>query len=239
VADSTHFARQSRLWQQNIGSRQAYELAELKLATSRNALRELQQLYARTQGELVAQLALARTTLDQRQRATEDYLIRAESAGTVYELLVEEGEAVTIQTPLARIGSTDDFHLRLSVDEADIVDVKPGQEVVVALDAYPGRTFPSRITRVLTHKDVDTQTYSAEATFTDPPDRLFERMIGEANIIVRQRKDVLTLPTEFISAASTVRTQEGVQTVVTGVTDYRRTEIISGIDTSETVYQMP
>jgi HlyD family secretion protein len=237
IVDSSTFARQARLWQQNIGSRQTYEQAMLVFETSRNQLRELTSAYDRTQGELGTQLALAATAVKQRQSTYEDYLIRAEFSGTVYEIFKEQGESVTPQTPLARIGSTHDFTLQLSIDETDIARVEKGQEVIVSLDAYPMKTFMAEVTKITPRKDELTQTYAAEAIFLKAPPKLFDGLSGEANIVVSRREGIMTLPTAFVGQGNVVVTAEGSRTVVTGITDFKNVEIISGIDTSTIVYQ--
>ena len=236
--DSSTYARQRRLWEQNIGSRQTYEAAQLKLETSQNQLRELRNAYDRTKSELEAQMKLAGAVLDQRRSAYAEFLVRAEFAGTVYEVFVEEGESITPQTPIATIGSTDDFIVRLSIDEVDIARVKLGQEVIIGLDAYQEQSFTATLTKISPQKDERTQTYAAEAVFKRGPDRLFAGLSGEANIIISRRTDVLALPAEFIGSNGKVVTAEGEQRVKTGVTDFRYTEIISGIDTNTVVFQV-
>ena len=47
----------------------------------------------------------------------------------------------------------------------------------------------------------------------------------------------LTLPTEFIGPDNTVLTVDGKHSIITGISDLRYTEIISGIDSGTTVYQ--
>jgi HlyD family secretion protein len=237
VADSSTFARQSRLWKQNIGSRQAYERAMLNFEIARNQYRELSSAYDRTQSELGHQLALAATALKQRQSTYEDYLVKAEFSGTVYEVFKEQGESVNPQTPLANIGSTQDFNLQLSIDETDIARIEKGQKIIVSLDAYPQQTFTAEVTKITPRKDERTQTYAAEAVFIEAPPRLFDGLSGEANIVISRRKDIMTLPTAYVGQDNVVITDQGAQTVVTGVTDFNNIEIISGIDTSTIVYQ--
>ncbi|MEO0732613.1 MAG: efflux RND transporter periplasmic adaptor subunit [Bacteroidota bacterium] len=234
--DSSTSARQTRLWHQNIGSRQAYEMAQLNYATSRHQLRELRLAYARTQVELASQLELAETSLNQRSSARTDYAVRAELSGTVYEVFIEAGESVTPRTPLARIGSSDDFFMRLSIDEVEIARVEVGQEIVVVLDAYPGESFTAEVITVLPQKDERTQAYTAEAIFKRGPKRLFAGLSGEANIVVARRNDILTLPVAYVSPDGKILTNTGPREVVTGVTDYQRTEIVSGVDTNTIVY---
>jgi HlyD family secretion protein len=131
INDSINYARQSRLWRQNIGSRQALEATELKFYTSRNQVNELRNAYDRTSRELADQLALAGTALEISGQFYDEHSISAEMSGTVYEVLKQVGESVTTQTPVARIGSSDDFIIELLIDEVDIARVKVGQSVAV------------------------------------------------------------------------------------------------------------
>lgn len=236
VNDSINYERQARLWQQNIGSKQALETMELKYRTAQNTVKELQNAYARTKRELANQVTLASTALEISGQRVGDYLTRAEIAGTVYEVLKEVGESVTTQTAVARIGSTNDFIVELLIDEVDIARVSEGQEVVVILDAYRDQPFTARVTRILPHKDSRSQTFTAEAVFTTSPPRLYDGLSGEANIIISRRKNVLTLPTELIGPNQLVRTKDGERRVTIGASDLRFTEILSGIDTSTLVY---
>lgn len=237
VNDSINYARQSRLWQQNIGSRQAFEATELRYNTARNQLSELKNAYARTRRELANQLALTGTALEISGQNYEEHNVRAQLTGTVYEVLKQVGESVTTQTAVARIGSTDDFLLELQVDEADVARVREGQIVVIVLDAYREQPYEARVSRILPHKDERSQTFTVEAVFTKAPERLYDGLSGEANIIITRREKTLTLPTELIGAGNVVRTAEGERRVITGISDLRSTEIISGIDTSTVVYQ--
>lgn len=237
VNDSLNYARQARLWQQNIGSKQAFEAMELKFRTSGSQVSELRKTYERTRRELADQFALAGTALEMSGQNYVNYSTHAAISGTVYEVLKLVGESVSTQTPVARIGSTEDFLLELLIDEVDIARVQPGQTVVVVLDAYREETFEARITRILPHKDERSQTFTVEAAFTKSPARLYDGLNGEANIIISRRENALTLPTEFIGPDGSVLTADGKRRVVTGISDLRYTEIISGIDSGTTVYQ--
>ncbi|NJC25597.1 efflux RND transporter periplasmic adaptor subunit [Neolewinella antarctica] len=235
--DSLNYRRQGRLWRQNIGSKQAFEMTELKYKTTRSQIDELHRAYARTQRELADQFDLAGTDLEISGQQYAEYVTHAKMGGTVYEVLVREGESVTTQTPVARIGSTDDFILELLIDEVDIPKVLIGQNVVVILDAYRDEPYKAVITRILPHKDDRSQTFTVEASFTKSPKQLYDGLSGEANVIISRRENTLILPTEFIGPDNQVFTADGAQSVVTGISDLRYTEIISGLDTNALVYQ--
>lgn len=237
INDSINYARQSRLWRQNIGSRQALEATELKFNTSRNQVNELRNAYDRTSRELADQLALAGTALEISGQFYDEHSISAEMSGTIYEVLKQVGESVTTQTPVARIGSSDDFIIELLIDEVDIARVQVGQSVAVVLDAYREQSYEAKITRIFPHKDDRSQTFTVEAVFTKSPERLYDGLSGEANIIISRRENIMTLPTELISPDNNVLTEDGERRVVTGISDLRYTEIISGIDTNTIIYQ--
>jgi len=237
VNDSVNYARQARLWEQNIGSRQAFEMTELKFQTSRNQVTELSKAYERTRRDLADQVAIASTALEISGQQYGEYITRAEISGTVYEVLKQVGESVTTQTAVARIGSTDDFIIELLIDEVDIARVRTGQSVVLILDAYPGKPFEAKISRILPHKDQRSQTFTVEAVFTISPERLYDGLSGESNIIISRRENTMTLPNEFIGPGNTVITEDGERQVVTGISDLRYTEIISGIDTNTMIFQ--
>lgn len=116
------------------------------------------------------------------------------------------------------------------VDEKDIVRVLPGQEVVIALDAYGKKTFHAKITRILPEKNERNQSFLVEAEFNDPPERLYAGLAGEANIITAQKNNALTIPSAYLLNDSLVRTKDGLIKVETGMRSLDRVEILSGID---------
>lgn len=237
VNDSLNYVRQARLWGQNIGSRQALENTELKFKTAQNQVNELSKAYERTRRELADQLALSRTSLEISGQFSAEHSVKSEMSGIVYEVFTEIGESVTTQAPVARIGSTADFILELLIDEVDISKVQTGQKVIVRLDAYRQEPYEAEVVRVLPHKNERSQTFTVEAIFTTLPAQLYDGLSGEANIIISSRANTITLPSEFIGPDNTVRTEEGEKRVVTGISDFRRTEIISGLDTNTLVYK--
>lgn len=237
VNDSLNYARQARLWQQKIGSLQAFEAMELKFITSRNQVDELLNAYERTRRELADQVALAKISMDISGQLSAEHTVKSKMNGTVYEVFTEIGEAVNSQSPVARIGSKDDFILEILIDEVDIARVKIGQQVVVVLDAYRQESYDAAISKILPHKDSRSQTFTVEAVFTLPPPQLYDGLSGEANIIISRNTKAITLPTEFIGPGDSVQTADGKKAVVTGIADFRYTEIISGIDTTTLVYK--
>lgn len=238
VHDSLNYARQARLWQQNIGSLQQYESMKLAYETSGNLVRELQLSHQRTERELANQVALANNALDVSQRNFVDHSVRAAMSGTIYRVFKDIGESVGPQTPVAEIGSSEDFLIKILVDEVDIAKVNVGQEVILLLDAYGTVPFIAVIQRILPLKEARSQTFTVEAEFKEAPPKLFSGLSGEANIVIAQRANILTLPSQYITPDNQVRTASGLQQITPGLSDLSFTEIVSGLGAEEMVYQV-
>lgn len=236
--DSLNYARQKRLWDQNIGSRQSYESMKLKYGIAANKLSSLQNQYSRTKSELQRKTQQAKNTYRLSNVNQDEFIVRSKIKGRVYDIYKEKGESVSMQTPVATIGSTTSYVLYLLIDEVDITKIYEGQQIEIRLDAYENRTFKAKVTRINPTKDDKTHTFTIEAKFAETPDRLFNGLSGEANIIISTRANVLSIPTQYINDERQVRTDNGLTTIETGVSNLSFTEVISGIDSSVIIYQL-
>jgi HlyD family secretion protein len=230
--DSMNYERQKRLWQQNIGSRIEFENRKLAYDISKNELDRLKTTFTRTQKELKTQVAIAKNTLKISQLNNDDLKILSKLDGMVFSIEKEEGESVSSQTVVAIIGSKSDFILSLLIDEVDISKIYEGQTVVVLLDAYPTLTYEAKVVKIYPEKDERSLTFAIEAEFVTKPDRLLKGLSGEANIIISEKKNVLTIPSQFITRDNKVNTKSGWKSVETGLKSLEFTEILSGIDSS-------
>jgi HlyD family secretion protein len=99
-----------------------------------------------------ARVSQARATLEENQTNISKLVIRAPINGIVLNRAYEPGQTVqasfqgvTLFT-LAEDLSTMELHV--DVDEADVGQVKQGQEATFTVDGYPDRTFKAHITQV-------------------------------------------------------------------------------------------
>jgi len=235
--DSINFIRQQNLWNQNIGSQSEFENRRLKYEQSRNNLDLLNQRYDQTQVELRNAYRQSKNALAQANTNLQDYTIRSRLDGMVYELLKEQGEFISSQTIFAKIGQAKSFVLKMQVDEVDIAQVSVGQPCIISLDAYPEQTFDARITKIFPFKNERTQTFEVEAVMDSPPEVLYAGLAGEANIVLEVKEDILSIPIEYLMENDKVKTSDGEVDVKTGVRNMERVEIISGLDSSSTIYK--
>jgi len=98
------------------------------------------------------------------------------------------------------------------------------------LDAYSDTVFQASIRKISPSKDLRTQTFLIEAIFEHPPDRLYAGLSGEANIIVAERENVLSIPLSYLVEGNKVLGDDGLIEVETGLRNLERVEIRSGLN---------
>lgn len=236
INDSLLFARQQALWDQRIGSRSEYEQRELAYLAARTAHQNARAALEETRTRLSTELEMARVNLEKSRTGLGDLTVRSLLDGIVFDILIEPGELVSPQSPLAVVGRATDFILELQVDEQDIARVREGQRVLLSMDSHPGETITARVTRIHPILDRRSRTFTVEAVFIDPPEPLYPHLTVEANIVVAYKPDALTIPSDHLVDDRYVINAAGERVeVVTGLRDLRRTEILTGIDSGTVI----
>lgn len=232
--DSLLYYRQLYLWQQGIGTRVELEQRELAFQNSRNVYAASLVAYEDLQRQVNLNAKQSRNNLAISSRLAGDYTLRSEIDGVVYELPRKKGEIVGPQTPLALVGEGNHFLLELQVDEYDIIQVKDGMLVLITMDSYKGEVFRAHVTKINPLMNERSKTFVVEAQFLKAPPRLYPNMTFEANIVTRSKSKTLVIPRNCMLNDSTVVRSNGDKVFVkTGLKDYQKVEIISGLDSSD------
>jgi len=235
--DSINYVRQKRLHEQGIGSENEYDNRKLAYEVSKKNLALLKSRYAQTKNQLEIQFKQAENNYKTSLKTASDYSITSQMEGKVYEILKEPGEIVLLQEPVAMIGSSGLFHVEMLVDEVDIARVEEGQKVLIRLDAYGEKVFEGAVSKIYPKMDSRSQTFKIEAEFKTQPEKLYPGLTGEANILIRQKNEVLTIPYEYLVEGNKVKTDQGLVEVEVGIKNFERVEILSGIDSLTYIYQ--
>ena len=235
--DSINFLRQQNLWNQKIGSKSDYDTKKLNYQMASNNLSLLKNKYNSTKNELKTAFNQAQNNYKTSLINTKDFTITSKINGKIYALYKEPGELVTMQEPLASIGSANNFIIELLVDEVDIVRISKNQEVIITLDAYNGAVFNGKISKIYPKKDERNQTFKVEAVFNNPPKVLYPGLSGEANIIIAKKDTVLTIPKEYLIEDNKVKTDDGIITISTGLQNMEYIEVLSGITKNTYIYK--
>lgn len=143
--------------------------------------------------EATATLRSARTNLGKA-------IITSPIDGVVLDRAVEPGQTVaaSLSAPTLFTLAEDlaKMELQVSVDEADVGQVKKGQVAEFSVDAWPGRSYPAEITRVSLGSTLtdNVVSYLTVLAVTNTDLTLRPGMTATANIITNSRKDVLLVP---------------------------------------------
>lgn len=228
--DSINYTRQKSLWAQKVGAQIDFDQAKLKYELSKGNLDRLKLRYSSTKIELENAYKQSKLNVKKVEVDVKDYFVRSKISGKVYSMSKNQGELITLQEPLAQIGKSKTFILELLVDEVDVAKVKVGQKTIIGLDAYAGKSYEALITKIYPNKDKKTQTFLVEAKFVDAPSTLFPGLSGEANIVISQKKEVLTIPLDYLLEGNKVLTENGEVEIKTGLSNLTEIEVLSGLD---------
>ena len=231
--DSALYRRQQKLWEQNIGTRVQYEQQRLSFNTSRNNYRSAQRRLSELKTQLKNELDNATVGYDIRREQQSDYTIKSTISGRVFDVLPKEGDLITLQTPMAVIGHTS-YLLEMNVDERDISRIRPGMQVEISMDSYPDKVFQGRVEKIYPIMNERTSTFKVDARFLDTPPRLYPNLKAEANIVIQTKSNALIIPREYLDREGYVWiSKDEKRQVKTGLRDYRKVEILHGIDSNQ------
>ena len=86
--------------------------------------------------------------------------------------------------------------------------------------------------------DERSRTFKIEAHFTNPPQKLYPNLTAEANIIIQIKKNAITIPKAYLIQGKYVLVnKDEKREVKTGLSDYQKVEISSGLTAGETIYK--
>ncbi len=235
--DSLLYQRQKNLWSEHIGTKIELEQRELAYKNSKTVLNSANMGYSDLRKELDFRAKQARTNLAISEYHESDFVIKSALEGRVYSLTKERGETVNPQAPLAIIGDASLFFVELQIDENDIVRIKLGQTVLLTMDSYRDRVFEAKLSKLYPLLNDLTRTFTAEAEFIKQPEMLFPNLTAEANIVIRSKANVLTIPRNYLIDDTLVIIKNNkMKRVVTGLKDYQKVEIIQGITANDIIY---
>lgn len=237
--DSMQYARLKNLWEQNVGTKSALDNALVLYRTSLNEKRSAGEKYYSTINDLNIALKNAQSQVAAAQNDLNNYIIRAESAGTIYQMLKEKGEAVRANEALALLGKSSDRLIRLAIDQQDIDRVKEGQEVLLKTDATADKIFRAKVIRLYPTMNEADQTFRADAVFTGNDSQPYIHTSVEANIIIQRKQQVLVIPSKVLLSGDSVKVMQGGHVksiaVKTGIRTLDEAEVLSGLDEASEV----
>ncbi|MDO7833706.1 efflux RND transporter periplasmic adaptor subunit [Sphingobium sp. HBC34] len=208
-----------------------------------------------------AQVDVARSQLSSAQTNLSIAQIVSPVNGVVLSRDIEPGQTVaaSLNAPVLFTLAEDltQMEVEVSVDEADVGQVKEGQSASFAVDAFPGRTFPARVTRVNVGSNASSSSSSTSTTTTsttgtvvaytavlavdNKDETLRPGMTATADIVTQELHDVLLVPNSALRfKPSATKQGGGITSVLPGPGRMRRgggsRQVSFGAGSSQTVY---
>ena len=166
---------------------------------------------------------------------------QASSNGNAEE--TADSSMVTVFT----ISKNENVLLSVNIDELDILSIQEGQKAAVTLDALEGQEFEGEITKIsrTASNSGGVTKYTAEVTIPKE-ESMLAGMNASAVITIERKENVLTLSADALQERGNrtfVYTETGEDgmlsgevEVETGISDGTNVEIVSGLESGQTVY---
>ncbi len=240
--DSLNYFRLKNLLEHDAASKSTVDNAFTGYTISLNQKKSAEEKYYAALNELNVALHNAKSQVAGAQSDLNNYFIRSEQSGTIFQMLKEVGEAVHAGEPVSLLGETASRIIKLSVDQQDIDKLKTGQEVLLKTDVTGNKIFHAEVSRIYPMMNEIDQTFRVDAVFKDSVDSGLGGFIHssvEANIIIQEKSHALIIPRAAMVADDSVQVKRDgkVKTVFvqTGIQTLDDVEILNGLDESAEV----
>lgn len=184
------------------------------------------------------QLDSAKIAVQEKVLALSKTQLRSPVDGVILTLAGHVGE--TTPSTFITLATQGYTYVESAISEDEIELVKVGQKAVVTPESLPDAAFEWDVYYVSTIGDTDNNgivTYKVLIKYTSDDTRLRTAMNVGISFISKQTKDVMVAPVKAVFAYDNsphIRLKDGtLRPVVTGLSDGKETEIISGVQVGE------
>ena len=171
--------------------------AQIAQADAQVAAARQQEASAQTQVQTQqSQAASQQAALHNARLSVSNATITAPFNGIVVSRSLDPGAYVTpgTSTPIVTMADLDQTDVTVNVTEVQIAAIQHGAPVSITVDAYPGRTFEGKVTRIAGGADQATRTVQIEIDIANPGHLLRPGMYATAQLSAGTDKDVLVVP---------------------------------------------
>jgi multidrug efflux system membrane fusion protein len=121
-------------------------------------------------------------------------LVRAPFDGQLGVRHVEVGQFLTAGTQIVTLTDLSKLYANFTVTEKDSGQLKVGQTVRIAVDAYPARTFEGKINAIEPQIATETRNIRVQATIDNPGHILKPGMFATTTVVLPDKPAVVTIP---------------------------------------------
>ncbi|WP_338357739.1 efflux RND transporter periplasmic adaptor subunit [Yeosuana marina] len=169
----TTFERQSRLWEQKIGSEIQYLQAKTNYEASKNSFDQLEKQLGKTN-------------------------VTAPFSGTIDQIITDQGSLVSPgQSPLMRIVNTNDMYVKADVPENYLGKVTEGSEVLVDFISL-GKTYTGKIRQVSNYINPDNRSFSVQVALPNKDHVLKPNLIATIKLNDYLANNTIVIPNNIV-----------------------------------------
>ncbi len=230
-------AEMERADTQLANAKEDERMANIGEVTIRAIDREIASLKAREAAAQAASAAMA----ERRRKLT----IVSPFAGIVTRKFLEVGETKQPGAPLFDIADPGDIYIEAPIDESESAKVREGQKARLYPDAYLGEMFPGVVSEVRPTIEASKEVSRANTIEVIPestPKPLRLGMSVDVEVLTGRKEEALQVPSSAVMERKgqkfvyVVREGKIVRSdIVTGISNWDRTEILSGISAGNVV----
>ena len=236
--------------QQVEAARVALQRAQGNLASARVRATQAVQGQSSAISSARAQLEAARFQQRNLEEQIAGAVVRSTMTGSVIELHVAQGQAVTASSPVVQIADLSSWLVQNRVAESDLPALEVGMPVTVVVNAIGDTEFEGKITQIgQVQKFKDPLYYyqvDAILVLEEAPDGFTPGLSTTATFVTEEAEGVPLIPLNALQSQGDktvveVKTPEGVRkvTVETGLDDGTNVEIKQGLKVGDVVVLPP
>jgi HlyD family secretion protein len=202
-----------------------------------------------------AQVAQNQASLKQLEEQLSYTTVTSPMDGTILSRDVEIGDAVSsilvlgsTATLVMTIGDTTQVYVQGKVDESDIGRVYLGQAARIKVESFKEKTFLGKVTKIAplgVEKD-NVTTFEVRVSIDNPGGELKANMTANAEILLEEHKNVLTVPEQAVlydkDRNASVEVPDPKQKngrrkidIKAGISNGTKTEVLAGLKSGDTV----
>ena len=252
------YKRALAMQKDGVVSQQALDTAEQQYRAALNTRdRAVSQIIVDSakQRQAQAQVAAAEASLKQLEEQLSYTTITSPIDGVVLSRDVQMGDAVSsilvlgsTATLVMTLGDIHEVYVKGKVDESDIGKVYLGQAARIKVQSFRDKTFQGKVTKIAplgVEKD-NVTTFEVQISIENPGGELKANMTANAEIVLEEHKNVLTVPEQAVlydkdrHATVWVPDAHGkdghrIVPIKVGLSNGSRIEVISGLKSGDAV----
>ncbi|MGH8018391.1 MAG: efflux RND transporter periplasmic adaptor subunit [Opitutaceae bacterium] len=169
------------------------DLANANLVRARS-LREKQTNAQVDLDTAEAQAREAAAQLENIRAVIEKKTIRAPFAGRLGIRIVNLGQFLGTEDPIATLQTLDPVYVNFSVPQQNLSALQPGAAIRVTTDAAPDETFEGKINAISPEVDSVTRSLRVQATIHNVGEKLRTGMFANVEVVLPTAEKVLSIP---------------------------------------------